>query len=148
MRSRWAFPAALLLLVLAADRLTKLWAYDWLRLQPQGEFRLMPFLYLTYAENTGAAFSLMRNSNALLIAVSLAVLACLFYYRRDIVKDGGSRLGYWLVVAGALGNLYDRALYGHVVDFIDFRVWPVFNVADSCISVGAALLALILQRQR
>ncbi|MDE2237203.1 MAG: signal peptidase II, partial [Elusimicrobia bacterium] len=57
-------------------------------------------------------------------------------------KDAWTRWGLLLVLGGALGNLYDRLAYGFVVDFIDLRVWPVFNVADSCISVGAACLML------
>jgi len=130
--------------ILALDRATKLWA---LRvLMPVGEIRLFPFLYLTYAENTGAAFSFFRGSNIALALVSILVLGGLFYYRRQWVKDGLSRCGFLLVVAGAVGNLWDRVSYGHVVDFLNFRVWPIFNVADSCITIGAALLALGLYR--
>lgn len=145
---RFVFPATVLVVVLALDRATKGWAWDWLRLQPRGEMRLLPFFSLTYAENTGAAFSILRNSNAVLIAISLIVLGCLAFYRKELIKDRWTRLGYWLVVAGALGNLYDRVLFGHVVDFLDFRIWPIFNVADSCICVGAGLLAIALELRR
>lgn len=55
-----------------------------------------------------------------------------------------SAAAYALVIAGALGNLYDRLRYGYVVDFLDFRVWPVFNVADISISVGVGLIILSL----
>lgn len=133
--------------ILAFDRATKLWAQGALRPLPRGELRLFPFLYLTYAENTGAAFSAFKNSNAALAAVSVLVLAGLLYYRKEWVRDASSRWGFVLVFSGALGNLYDRLVYGHVVDFVDLRVWPVFNLADSCITIGAILLALGLGRR-
>ncbi|MDD2774148.1 MAG: signal peptidase II, partial [Elusimicrobiales bacterium] len=72
-----------------------------------------------------------------------AMLAGLFLYRKRIEEGGGAlaAAGLALVAGGALGNLWDRIAYGAVTDFIDFRVWPVFNAADSFISVGAALMA-------
>jgi len=139
MRAR-GLSAASIILLLALDRASKLWALHSLR--PIGEIRVLPFMYWTYAENTGAAFSSFRGSNAALTAVSVVVLCGLIYFRRNWIEDAWSRCGFILVVSGAAGNLWDRILYGHVVDFIDFRVWPVFNVADSCITVGAILLAL------
>lgn len=145
MRAR-GLSVASIALILALDRASKLWALRSLR--PIGEIRVFPFLYWTYAENTGAAFSFFRGSNAALTAVSILVLCGLLYFRRNWIEDALSRCGFVLVIAGAAGNLWDRILYGHVVDFIDFRVWPVFNVADSCITVGAILLALGFYRRK
>jgi signal peptidase II len=131
---------AILFALFVLDRATKHWAQVWL--MPRGSVDVLPFFRFSYVENTGAAWGMMRGSNYLLIGVSIVLLAGLFWMRRTW-KDGTVwlRFGSVLVAAGALGNLYDRIAYGAVVDFLDFIVWPVFNVADSCITVGACALA-------
>ncbi|MCX5790362.1 MAG: signal peptidase II [Elusimicrobia bacterium] len=131
--------------VIALDRLTKLWALKWLFFH--SPLRVLPFFYLTYVENTGAAFGLMQGANAFFIGVSITLLCGLLWLRRKIEPAlWGARVATALVAGGALGNLYDRLVHGHVIDFLDFRVWPVFNVADSCISIGAVLLAFLIGR--
>lgn len=134
---------ALVLAILALDRATKAWARGWL--QSHGPVRVFPFFHLTYVENTGAAFGLGRGANGALMALAVALIAGLVAWRRKL-KDarGWTYLAVSLVLAGAAGNLYDRLAYGWVVDFLDFRVWPVFNVADSAITVGACLLAVTM----
>lgn len=132
--------AGLVVVLVFADRLTKLWAQVWL--EPRGTVPIFRFFHLTYVENSGAAWGMLAGNNAILVIVSLILLAGLLWAKRSYDKDNRwARWGTMLVVAGALGNLYDRLAYGAVVDFLDFRVWPVFNFADSCISVGAAALA-------
>lgn len=139
-------PAAVLTL-LAADRATKLWALRVLR--PRPSIRVLPFFELSYIENTGAAFSLGHGANRLFVAVSVALIAVLVrQLRRWPADDRFLQAGGLLVLAGALGNLVDRLLYGHVVDFLYLHYWPVFNVADSCITVGALLLAWGLREER
>lgn len=103
-----------------------------------------PFFRLTYAENTGVAFGMFRDSNMFFLVFSAALVAVLLYLRRRIAAHGRlAELGLALVLGGALGNLYDRLAYGFVVDFFDFSFFPaVFNVADSAITVGAVFLAL------
>jgi signal peptidase II len=143
MRSLWRRAAALLALF-AADRLTKYWAMERL---PQGSIPVLPFFHLTYVENTGAAFGIGRSRNGFFIALTIALLSVLVYMRRQWPRgDRWLDAGFLLVAAGALGNLYDRMVYSFVVDFLDFRVWPVFNVADSCVTVGACCLAWGLRR--
>lgn len=112
---------------------------------------LLPGLAFTYVRNTGAAFSLLANASAwwrrpffYLVAVC-ACLAALWMLRTVDRRDRISRLALGLVVGGALGNLVDRIRFGEVVDFIEVGVrgvytWPVFNVADSAVCVGVALL--------
>lgn len=129
---------------LAADRLTKLWALAWLR--PRGTVPLLPVFSLTYVENTGAAFGIGFSRNGFFIALSAALSALLIWLQRSWRgKNGWVQAGLLLVLGGALGNLYDRLRYGFVVDFLDAHAlgyaWPVFNVADSCVCVGAACLA-------
>ena len=106
--------------------------------------------HLTLVENTGVAFGLFRGQG---LAVTLATLAVLGGLGASALRSRPQpgrwmHLGLGLILGGAAGNLIDRARLGAVVDFLDFRVWPVFNVADSCITAGAVLVALQLLRRR
>jgi signal peptidase II len=108
------------------------------------------FFDLVYFQNTGAAFSAFSNNNFFFILLSVVVLAALaFFYLRGAFAGVFMRLGFALLVAGILGNLTDRILHSHVIDFLlfDFHVkfanpWPAFNVADSCICVAAAIFVI------
>lgn len=132
--------AAALVGLLALDRATKVWAAG--TLKAAGTIPLIPFFDLTYVENTGAAFGMGRGANKLLTAVSVGLVVGLQVMRRRWPKDDlWLQWGALLVTAGAVGNLYDRIAFGYVVDFLHLHHWPVFNVADSCITVGAAMLA-------
>lgn len=132
--------------LLALDRWTKVWAMSWL--EPHGPLRLTRFFHLTYVENTGAAFGIGRARNGFFVALCLGLLGGLFYMQRAWPKSNRwLAVGVVLVATGALGNLYDRLAYGYVVDFLDFLVWPVFNVADSCVCVGAGCLAWGLRKE-
>ena len=103
--------------------------------------------HITYIRNPGAAFSLLANQTGFLIAVSVVVtLGLLVFFFRMPVEQKLLRFALALAIAGALGNLIDRLRLGYVVDFLDFRIWPVFNVADMAIFLGVALLALELAR--
>src|SRR6185369_7416190 len=114
-----------------------------------GESRpLAPFFNLVLVFNKGAAFSLLASAPGwqTLFFASIAVVASLvigFLLLKTKDKPFFSA-GLALILGGALGNLYDRLVYGHVVDFLDFHAvgwhWPAFNVADSAITVGAAIL--------
>jgi signal peptidase II len=143
--ARWF---ALSALVIVADQLTK-WAVL-AAFAPGERLALTPFLNLVLVFNRGAAFSLLADApgwqTPLLAAVAVAAAAIVGTL---IVRDPGRRLlctGLALVLGGALGNLIDRLRFGHVVDFIDLHAagwhWPAFNVADSGISIGAAILIL------
>jgi len=109
-----------------------------------GSVAVLPFFHLTYAENTGVAFGMFRDSNMLFLVFSAVLVGVLLFLRRSIQAHGRlAAIGLALVLGGALGNLYDRIAYGFVVDFFDFSFFPaVFNVADSAITVGAVFLAL------
>ena len=98
-------------------------------------------LHLTYVQNTGAAFGLLKHQQTLFIGTSLLIIAWLI--RESLARPPQSFLVMWsyaLILGGAAGNLIDRLRFGHVVDFLDFRIWPVFNVADSAITIGVTLL--------
>jgi len=130
-------------LIFALDRISKIFAISHLR--PQGSVEILPFFHLTYVENTGAAFGSFKGGNYFLAAAAVIILALLFKWRKDIIKLGASaRYAFIFIVAGAIGNLYDRMVLGFVVDYFDFIIWPVFNVADSFISVGAVIMGALL----
>jgi len=106
---------------------------------------LTGFLSLTYVQNTGVAFGFFHGgvrSNLIFIFISIIVIIAIIINKNAFEEKGGkfAKLGIPLVLGGALGNLIDRALLGSVVDFIDFHFFPVFNVADSCITVGGIVL--------
>ncbi|MFN2460963.1 MAG: signal peptidase II [Candidatus Velthaea sp.] len=107
-------------------------------------------LWWTYVQNTHGAFGLFGNSPALLVVLALAVLALFAYSFRDAARRSVLvRIAFGAIVGGAAGNILDRLQQRFVVDFIDFKtIWPnVFNVADSCITVGVVLLILSSMRR-
>jgi signal peptidase II len=131
--------------VIGADQLAK-WALI-AALRPGDEHVVTPFFSLVLTFNTGAAFSFLRDAGGwtryLFSAVAIAVAGLIVW----LLRRGGSAwycTGLALILGGGLGNLWDRLTLGHVVDFLLFhwRHWyyPAFNVADSAITVGAALL--------
>jgi len=100
---------------------------------------------LTYVVNTGAAFGILPQYSVYLVLIAFLVIGLVFFYQRYLPGDRllvKASLG--LMLGGALGNLVDRLRYGFVVDFVDVRVWPVFNLADASISTGVCLLAFFL----
>lgn len=141
--TRWLWVS---LAVVVADRLSKMWMSSSFA---YGEVReITPFFNLVLAHNTGAAFSFLADAGGwqrwfftiVAVAISAAIVVMLRRHR------GGPllALALALVLGGALGNLYDRVTLGYVVDFVQLHArgyyWPAFNVADSAISVGVALL--------
>ena len=111
---------------------------------------VLPVLSIVSVRNRGIAFGLLDNgSEGLVIAVTVVALAILvFFFARSAAGVWGW-FGVGLVVGGALGNLIDRVRDGSVVDFIKFDLWPAFNLADSAITVGIAVLLLgYLERER
>ncbi len=100
---------------------------------------------LSFVTNTGTFWGLFRGNNLFFVGLTLIVLVFIYYYRADFLKNEHFSFFSGLIVAGALGNLYDRLVYGFVIDFINFYFWPIFNLADACISVGiVALLVMFL----
>ena len=109
-----------------------------------------PFFHITFVLNPGAAFGIFRDQQWLFLVTAIVFsIAFLFLYER--LRRSGTLIHYGSVAlaAGAVSNLIDRIRLGHVVDFFDFRVWPVFNVADIAIVLGttAVLWALFVQKK-
>lgn len=136
-RGMWIALAAVL-----CDRLSKLAAAK----LPNGVVRFIPgIVNLRRVENRGIAFSMLSGQGLALILLTALVVAALVAWL--VARPGAARLtraGLWMIVGGGLGNLYDRVAYGAVSDFIDlaFVRFAVFNVADICICVGAALVVV------
>ena len=142
-RTRALWVAAAIVFIVAADQLTKAWAVSALADGPKQVFGSNAEFEL--ARNSGSAFSRFQGYTPI-----LAVLACVVTVLiARAVKQATDRwmvIGLTLVLGGALGNLADRffrspgVLRGHVVDFVKVGPWPLFNVADSCITIGAIIL--------
>ncbi len=99
------------------------------------------FLYLTYLENRGIIFGLFFPPIIFIIVVSGVIIAVLLFLSGKIaLKSRGRKIGLGLSWGGLLSNFFDRLWNGNVVDFLNFRFWPVFNVADIAICIGAVLL--------
>jgi signal peptidase II len=132
------------LVVFVADQVTKrLVTSSFL----PGESRIVVphFLRWTYERNVHGAFGLFGSNSILLIGMAIVVLIVFWVSFRDAAAR--SRLvciAFGMIVGGAIGNIADRVHYGYVVDFVDFyRIWPdIFNIGDSCITIGVALLLL------
>ena len=105
--------------------------------------------HITYVLNPGAAFGMLEHHRWFFIIVALAaVLLGVFFYRKLQQESILMRSGAGLLLGGAVGNLADRIQSGLVVDFLDFRVWPVFNIADIAICAGAGILIYDIWQRR
>lgn len=141
------------LLFIALDRLTKMWAERWLLGRHGGVLEALPGVFhFHYAENTGVAFSMLPDGRLLIIALNILLIAAVTGYL-VVKKPKGRlvRLGLILVAAGGTGNVIDRIALGYVIDFIEltFMRFAVFNFADVCVTVGAALAAVgAMQKER
>lgn len=140
------------LATLIADQLTKAWVVQYF-----GAEGLRPpvpifgdVLTLYYVQNTGVAFSLFAGQNIKFVLIALAFgLICYLYWRFRETASLWLRLGFALVLGGAIGNLIDRFAHSYVVDFIHFQIpgifnFAVFNIADSAITIGVLIIAICL----
>ncbi|EGO63233.1 signal peptidase II [Acetonema longum] len=99
--------------------------------------------HITYILNPGAAFGILEHQTTIFIAVAiLLVVAVVYFYPRIPKGCRLLRLGIGLQVGGAVGNVIDRIRTGYVVDFLDFRIWPVFNIADMAIVIGVGCIVI------
>lgn len=141
---RWLW---LSLLVVLLDQISKQWFESHFMLYEQ--VNVLPFFNLILTYNHGAAFSFLSDQSGwqrwFLIAVSTVVTVVLLVWLRGLKShEKITALSLSLVIGGAVGNLIDRALFGRVIDFLDFYIgqhhWPAFNLADSAITIGVAMM--------
>jgi signal peptidase II len=91
--------------------------------------------YFSYTKNYGAAFGILQNQRLLFIIMSLIVIIAILLTKKDLISLG-------FLLGGTIGNLIDRLLYGYVIDFIDFKIWPSFNIADTFNTIAVFLLII------
>ncbi len=112
---------------------------------------LEPYARIVHWHNTGVAFGMFQNASGIVaVLTTLVALAILYYFPRVPDQDWTLRIAMGLQFTGAVGNLIDRFTIGHVTDFISVGNFPVFNIADSCITIGTVVLILgvWIQEQR
>ena len=141
--TRGLFLTVLSSVVLGADQLTKYVVRTYMEV---GES--IPedgIIRLTYIQNTGSAFGLFPNQTLILTIAAVIGVGIIGYF---LIKGSDTSvllsISLALQLGGAIGNIIDRVSYGHVIDFVDLRIWPIFNVADSSITIGFLLLAWVL----
>ncbi len=134
----------LVVLLVVLDQATKILALH--HLAPLDTLPILPNVFhLTLVQNRGIAFGFFRNSGMALFAVislSLSALFVMSFYLKKFSRFGILSLAF--ILGGACGNWLDRLRLGYVVDFLDFRIWPVFNLADTAISLGVGIYILQL----
>lgn len=139
------FYALMVIVLLAADQISKIWAAHSLSTPIEV---IHGFLAFMYAENRGAAFGIMQNMQPVFIVMSIifAIIASIYLTAKRNSLPVLAQLGGWLAVTGAIGNMIDRAIRGYVIDFIYAYAinFPVFNLADVCLTLGAILIVIYL----
>jgi signal peptidase II len=143
--------------VVLLDQLSKAWILATLKLH-DGFPLIDGFFNITHIRNPGAAFGFLAAAPPMfryiffMVVTLAAILLILHYFRVSRIEAPSLVVALALILAGAVGNLIDRVRFGEVVDFLDVYLgsyhWPAFNVADSAITVGAAILIVVLLRKR
>ena len=133
---------ALMFSIVFVDRITKVAAFHFLKHQDPVVL-ILRLLEFRYAENTGAAWSMLSGYQWILIAISLVMLSILVFFAKTLWRCGfWGKLAFGLLVSGIVGNLADRILYRYVIDFIQVYIgsypFPIFNIADMAICLGGA----------
>lgn len=125
------------------DQLTKFLART--LLPSTSTFPLLEGIFhLTYAQNTGAVFGSFKGTNQLLIWLAIMAIGLILYLWNEFPNKRTTHLFLASILVGSIGNLIDRILLGFVTDFIDIRVWPIFNIADSLVTAGIIGLIITL----
>lgn len=133
------------IMVIVTDRITKNF---FSKLLTEGETIpvIKDIFHFTLVHNTGMAFGLFKDHGIVFIIIPVIAIALLvyniYYYRENEYLSRSYIFAFSLIMGGAIGNLIDRIHIGHVIDFLDFRIWPVFNIADSAITVGAVIILI------
>lgn len=146
MGRRWIM-GLMALVTFAADQLSKAWVRENLALYESWAPipALARYFTFTHVTNTGIAFGLFREWGSILVAVAVVVIAFLLLYTHQLATARWPiQIAMGLQLGGAFGNLIDRIRFGFVTDFLDFKFWPVFNLADSAIVVGMLMLLALM----
>ena len=140
---QWAGLAAVVLAAIAADQLTKLIVSS--QLQFDESLHVLGPFSIHHVQNSGIAFGLFSSATAVVTALTaIAVAWMLVYFGRSGARHPVLPVALGLLIGGSTSNLIDRIRLGHVTDFLDLRYWPAFNLADSFIVIGVAILFVAL----
>ena len=101
-------------------------------------------VYFSHIKNTGAAFGILQNGRIFIIVIGIISLVVILYFLDFFTSTRFLLFGGGFLFGGIIGNLLDRIFMGHVTDFIDFRIWPVFNLADSFVNIGTAMIVIYI----
>lgn len=145
---KFGFPILAVVLI-AVDQLVKAWTVANIELDTVEPF-IKGFMSLAYLRNYGAAWSILQNQQWFFTIVTIAaVTGLIWYYVKQIKGNLWTLFSLALMIAGALGNFIDRIRLGYVVDMfhLDFISFPVFNVADMCLSVGVGILFICIMKE-
>jgi len=137
---------SIIILIILADRLSKNWIIANIALN-DGFPVIKGFFNIVNVCNFGGAFSMFQNQKALFIAAGIFVPMLLLFLIKQKFDKIGFLISSSMIVGGAIGNLTDRLIYGYVIDFLQFGSFPVFNVADSFITVGVCILAICIIKE-
>ncbi len=140
MKNKTAFFFLIALSVFVLDQLAKYLIRTYIG--PFDVIRVLPFFNIVYVENIGSAFGMFKGlGNTFFVIIALLAMALISAL---IIRDKDNRLIFSLILGGTAGNLMDRIIHGYVIDFLDVYAgryhWPAFNVADSALTIGIALL--------
>lgn len=151
---RWLWLA---FIIFIADISIKFFVMDNMGYGWANRIEVLPFFNFLYVHNYGAAFSFLSDQSGwqrwFFTAIALLITALLTYWMSKLsVKDKWNNIAYSLIIGGALGNVFDRIVHGFVIDYLDVYWgtyhWPAFNLADSAICIGAAMIVLDSFRHR
>ncbi|MBS3113838.1 signal peptidase II [Candidatus Woesearchaeota archaeon] len=147
MNKKNIFIFSIALFIISVDQLTKFFIKINFQLNQPVPI-ISNILHLTYITNTGSAFGLFKGLSIFFILFSIVVIIIVFYYLKRIKNNEKTlQFSVGLLLGGTVGNLIDRLFYGAVVDFIDFRIWPVFNIADSAVTISVVFLIILLWKK-
>jgi len=134
------------LLIVGLDQYTKYLASTYL--QGHSISVIQGFFELNYVRNDGAAFGIMQGSQMIfLILTPLILMFLILYFVKNKAKIPSYIIPLILIISGALGNYLDRIRLGYVIDFLDFKIWPVFNLADTFVVIGGLLLTFLFIKE-
>ena len=132
------------LFVVGLDQLTKFMIKQNFQLN-QSIPIIKNIFHLTYVTNSGSAFGLFKGMNVFFMIFAIIVIIAIYKYLNKIKNNEKIlQIAVGLLLGGTIGNLIDRVMYGSVIDFLDFRIWPVFNIADSAVTISIIFLVILL----
>jgi len=131
------------LLVILSDQISKIWVQNNLNVMESIPV-IRGIFHITYIQNPYSAFGLLKFHNAIFVIIALLVILIVIFFLRDRIAEKNKLVFFSLIflLGGSLGNIIDRLRVGSVIDFLDFRIWPIFNIADSAINIGLFLLVV------